>query len=167
MIFSEECRELLFPFLSHLIRWPNTVSLNVAPTWHLETRCVFTVVLSDDDRVRRHSAVLFAEIIPTESYLYGCAASANLGRYNLGRWFRRGKNWHFLLPRCLRAKTDFRFCLNSKDVGLAGYQRFYHSSELVGREISHLRMRRTLQQLNSPKFFHATIFLSDYLIAGG
>lgn len=107
---------------SYLKRWPDTVSLNVSPAGHFQSRSVLAVVLGNDDRVRRYRTVLLAEVILAESDLYCCAGPTHFGRYYLGRWFRGSQDWHFLLPYSLGTVANLRLGLNPEDVCLAGYQ---------------------------------------------
>lgn len=128
----------------YLIRWPNTVSLNVSPTGHLQSRSVLAIVFSDDDGVRCDRAVLLAEVILPEPNLYRRAASADLRWHYLRRGLRRCQNRHLLLPDRLRTKANLGLRLNPEDVRLTWYERLDDAAELVRPEVLHLSVGWTL-----------------------
>lgn len=129
---------------SYLIRRPDAVRLDIPPAGHFQTRGVLAVIFGHDDRVRRNRAILLAEIVLPEPYLYRGTAPAHFGWHYLGGRFRRCQNRHFLLPHRLGTKADPRLRLNPKDVGFSRYERLDDAAILVWPEVLHLSMSRTL-----------------------
>lgn len=152
----------IFTNLLYLIRWPNTVGLNVSPTGHFQTGSVLAVVFGYDDGVRRDRAVLLAEIILPESDLDRGAASADLGRHYLRRWFRRCQYRHLLLPHRLGAIADFRFRLNPEHIRLTRYKGLDNTSQIGRFEVLHLSMSRVLVKQTRIHVIQGYVLLQMY-----
>lgn len=130
---------------THLIRRPDAVALDVLPTRHFQTRCILAVVFGNDYRVRGNNAVLIAEIILPETYLYGGTAPAYFGGSYLCLWSRWSEDWHSLFPLYFGTESDFRLSLDAEYVSLPWYQGLYDPAEFGGLEILDLSMRRPLE----------------------